>query len=37
MDQPSTEHRVRVRVFVDFWNFDELDEKVQVEGQLTRP
>jgi hypothetical protein len=21
MDQPSAEHRVRVRVFVDFWNF----------------
>ena len=21
MNEPSTEHRVRVRVFVDFWNF----------------
>ena len=21
MDQPSAEHRVRIRVFVDFWNF----------------
>jgi hypothetical protein len=21
MDQPSAERRVRVRVFVDFWNF----------------